>query len=125
MANPGESTAAGGDQSAPISSPYRGKPGEVVDPTKVDVYRGGRSLEVKPGEIRVGSDGLVQPTHGPSLETDPSILGRFGGATRVKSIPAELQIIQRGKRDTHFEAVPKQPMTPERFQELVGQIELE
>src|SRR5437870_6430341 len=107
MANPDESKAGDGDPTAPSSSPYRGKPGEVIDPTKVDVYRGGRSLEVKPGEIRVGKDGLAQPTHGLSLETDPSILSRFGSASKVKSIPDELQIIQRGKRDTHLEAVPK------------------
>lgn len=110
---------------APNSGPYRGKPGEAINPTQVDVYRGGRSLQVKPGEIKVGKDGLVQPTHGMSLETDPSGLGRFGGASKVKSVPDELQIIQRGKRDTHFELVPKRPMTPERFQELANQIELE
>ena len=104
--------------------PYRAKPGEVVDPTKVDVYRGGDSLTVKPGEVKV-SGGKVQPTHGVSLETDPCGLDRFGGAKKVVSIPDELQIIQRGKRDTHLEIVPKQPMTPERFQELVNQIKLE
>jgi hypothetical protein len=107
------------------SNPYRGKAGEILDPTQVEVYRGGRSLQVKPGEIKVGKDGLAQPTHGISVETDPAGLGRFGGASRVKSIPDELQIVQRGTRDTHFEIVPKHPMTPERFQELVNQIELE
>ena len=105
--------------------PYRGKPGEVFEPTKVNVYRGGESLEVKPGEVRLGKDGLVQPTHGISLETDPSSLARFGGASKVESIPEELQIIQRGKRETHFEVVPKQPMTTDRFQEFVRQIVLE
>jgi hypothetical protein len=101
------------------------KPGEVIDPTKVNVYRGGASLEIKPGEVRVGNDGLVQPTHGISLETDPLSLARFGDAIRVESIPDELQIIQRGKRDTHFEVVPRQPMTTERFQQLIRQIVLE
>lgn len=107
------------------SGPYRGKAGEVVDPTQVDVYRGGKNLEVKPGEVKVGYDGLVQTTHGLSLETDASSLTRFGSVNRVKSIPDELQIIQRGKRDTHFEIVPRQPMTVERFQELVREIVLE
>ena len=125
MANPDQSRTAAGDAGAPSSSPYRGQPGEVIDPAKVDVYRGGRSLEVKPGEIKVGRDGLAQPTHGLSLDTDPSNLSRFGGASKVKSIPDELQIVQRGKRDTHFEAVPRVPMTPERYQELARQIELE
>jgi hypothetical protein len=91
----------------------------------VTVYRGGDNLEVKPGEVKVGNDGLVQPTHGMSLDTDLSVLGRFGSAHKVKSIPGELKIMQRGRRDTHFEITPKKPMTPERFQELVNQIILE
>jgi hypothetical protein len=100
--------------------PYRAQPGEVIDPTKIDVYRGGSDLTVKPGETKV-INGQVQPTHGLSLETDPTRLGRYGGARKVVSIPDELQIIQRGKRDTHFELVPKVPMSPERYQELVDQ----
>jgi hypothetical protein len=106
------------------SGPYRARPGETVDPTQVDLYRGGRGLEVRPGEIKVGADGLVQPTHGISLESDPAALARFGGASRVRSIPAELRVVQRGRRDTHFEVVPRQPMTPERYQELVRPIAL-
>lgn len=106
------------------SGPYRGKPGEVIDPTAVDVYRGGQSLEIKPGDVKV-VNGLVQPTHGMSLDTDPSGLARFGGVSKVKSIPGELQVMQRGRRETHFEVVAKQPMTPERYQELARQIELE
>ena len=80
---------------------------------------------MKPGEVKIAKDGLVQPTHGISLETDPSGLARFGIVNKVKSIPDELQIIQRGKRDTHFEVVPKQQMTIDRFQELLKQIVLE
>jgi hypothetical protein len=104
---------------------YHGKTGEAIDPATVDVYRGGRSLRVKPGDIKTGKDGLVQTTHGISLDTDESRLTGFGGAHKVKSIPDELQLVQRGTRDTHFEVVPKQPMTPERYQELVQQIVLE
>lgn len=102
-------------------SPYQGSPGEVIDSASIDVFRGGTDWAVKPGDVRV-INGLVQPTHGPSLDTDPSRLGSFGGARRLVSIPSELQIIQRGKRATHFEIVPKEPMTPEQFQELVNQI---
>jgi len=76
--DPGESKPGGGNSDPPAIGPYRGKPGEIIDPTKVDLCRGGRSLEVKPGEIRVGRDGLVQPTHGLSFETDPARLERFG-----------------------------------------------
>jgi hypothetical protein len=106
--------------------PYRGKHGEVIDPTQVEVYRGGTSLDVYPGDVKIDrATGLVQPTHGLSVETDAATLARFGGAHKVKSIPGELQIVQRGRRDTHFEIVPKQPMTPERFQELLRQVALE
>jgi hypothetical protein len=98
----------------------------VIDPTRVDVYRGGTDLTVRPGEIKIDrTTGLVLPTHGVSLDTDPSTLARFGVAKKVKSIPDELQIVQRGKRPTHFELVPKKPMTPQRFQELVHQVVLE
>lgn len=106
--------------------PYRGLSGEVIDPTTVDVFRGGTDMTVKPGEIRVDPmTGLVQPTHGLSLDTDPANLIRFGGVSKVRSIPDELQIVQRGRRDTHFEIVPKQPISPDRYQELVSQIVLE
>lgn len=77
--------------------PYRGLSGEVIDPTTVDVFRGGTDMTVKPGEIRVDPmTGLVQPTHGLSLDTDPANLIRFGGVSKVRSIPDELQIVQRG-----------------------------
>jgi hypothetical protein len=50
---------------------YRAKPGEVIDATNADVYRGGRSLQVKPGDIKVGKDELLQTAHGISLDSDP------------------------------------------------------
>ena len=107
-------------------NPYRGTPGEVIDAIKIDVYRGGTDLTVRPGDVKVDRQtGLVQTTHGLSLDTDPAGLGRFGGARRVASVPDELQIAQRGQRDTHFEIVPKLPMTMDRFQELVSQVVLE
>ena len=107
-------------------NPYRGTPGEVIDPIKIDVYRGGTELTVRPGDVKVDRQtGLVQTTHGLSLDTDPAGLGRFGGAHRVASIPDELQIAQRGQRETHFEIVPKLAMTIDRFQELVSQVVLE
>ena len=107
-------------------SPYRAAAGEVIDPTKVDVFRGGMDMTIKPGDIKVDRlTGQVEPTHGLSLDTDPASLARFGGAYKVKSVPDELQIMQRGRRDTHFEIVPKHPMSPDNYQELVSQIVLE
>lgn len=40
---------------------------------------------------------MVQPTRGPSLNTNPAKVDRFGGAYRVDRLPDGLQIIQRGK----------------------------
>jgi hypothetical protein len=33
--------------------------------------------------------------------------------------------MQRGKRDTHFELVPKEPIFPDQYEELVNQTVLE
>ena len=49
---------------------------------------------------------------------------QFGGAYKVESIPRELDIIQRGKDLDHFEIVPREAMTLERFKELLQQVKL-
>jgi hypothetical protein len=59
-----------------------------------------------------------------TLDVDAAAMQKFGGAFRVESIPPELRIIQRGHRMGHFEIVPRQAMTPERFQELANQVKL-
>jgi len=53
------------------------------------------------------------------------LLGKFVSAPRVKSIPDELQIIQQGKDPGHHGITARQPMTTERFQELLNQVEFE
>jgi hypothetical protein len=100
--------------------------GMEIDPTEVNVYRGGDSLQVRIGvDVQVDKmTGLVKTTHGLSLDIDAVAMGRFGGAFRVESIPSELRIVQRGKRKGHFEVVTRQAMAPERFQELANQIKL-
>jgi len=113
-----ERAATGGKQ------PYKGKPGEEIDPTKIDVYRGGESFKVKTGDTKVAPDGTVKTTHGLSLDTDlPDRQRRFGTATKITKLPSELKIIQRGNRPGHFEIVPRNPgMSQERYQELCNQI---
>ena len=108
-----------------MGQPYQGQPGEEIDPAKVDVYRGGSSLDAKPHEYKVDARGMVKATHGLSVETDSAALSRFGGSSRIVSAPASLQIIQRGARPTHFEIVPRQPMKPSEYQEALDQIVLE
>jgi hypothetical protein len=116
--------AGGGGGGGGGGSPGQG--GQELDPTTTPVYRGGRDLTVKPNELRVDkATGLVQPTHGISLNTDPGKLAQFGGAFRVKSIPSELKIIQRGTKPGHYEIVPREPMPMQRFQELLQKVVLE
>jgi hypothetical protein len=97
-----------------------------IDPAEVSIYRGGNSLQARVGvDIQVDTaTGLVKLTHGLSLDLDAAAMQKFGGAFRVESIPPELRIVQRGRRMGHFEIVARQPMTPDRFQELANQIRL-
>jgi hypothetical protein len=114
-----------GAQRRPLT-PERIIEGMEIDPTEVNIYRGGDSLQARVGvDIQVDKiTGLVKTTHGLSLDIDAAAMQRFGGAFRVESIPPELRIVQRGKRMGHFEVVARQAMTPERFQELANQIKL-
>ena len=96
--------------------------GMEVDPTKHQVFRGGKDFTLKAGETKSEPSGLVKPTHGPSLDVDSAVVQKFGGAYQIKSIPPELKIIQRGNRMTHCEVVPRAPMTAEEFQRLLKQI---
>ena len=66
---------------------------------------------------------VLKPTHGVSLDVNPATLEKWG-PHQIESIPDELKIIQRGQRLEHFEVVPRQPMTIERFQELLNEIKL-
>lgn len=95
----------------------------MPEPTLPSVYRGGSDLTPTPGDVKASPrTGLVQPTHGISLSSDPTELGRFGGAYEVVSIPEGLVIRQRGRRATHYELLPREAMTLERYRRLLGQV---
>lgn len=98
----------------------------ALDCTKTPVYRGGADLTPKydQGEVKI-KNGMVQPIRGVSLELDPADAAKHGTAHRVKSIPDELEIVQRGKRPGHHELRPKVEVTVERFEELLKQVFLE
>jgi len=88
-----------------------------------NVYRGGNDFTVKAGEVRIDPNtGLVNTTHGVSVDVNPSSVSGFGGAYRIDSLPDGLEIIQRGARLEHFEIVPTRPMPLEQFQGLLNQI---
>jgi hypothetical protein len=96
-----------------------------IDPITFKVYRGGPSLEVTAKDIRIEkATGLVQPTHGLSLDMDPEMVRKFGGAFRIKNMPQGLKIIQRGQRKTHYEIVPEHPMTFQEYTDLMKRVEL-
>jgi RHS repeat-associated protein len=89
------------------------------------LYRGGSSLTPKAGEFKVDANGNVTSARGVSVNADPTKVGRFGGAYEIQSLPPELMVKQVGLDPGHFEIVPREPMTIERFFELLGKIEIE
>lgn len=91
----------------------------------VPVYRGGNNFQLKPNEFKLNKEtGLVKPTHGVSLDVDPNTVSKFGGAYKIESLPDGLKVIQRGQRKEHFEIVPSNEMSIEKFQSLLNQIKV-
>jgi RHS repeat-associated protein len=89
------------------------------------LYRGGSSIEPKPGEYKVDTEGNVKTTRGVSVNTDAAKVERFGGAHEIKFMPPELQVIQHGADGGHYEIVPRQPMSVGRYLELLKEIVVE
>lgn len=94
---------------------FDGCPTSDVDPLGLSTgfFRGGSSVEPKPGEYKI-KDGLVQPTHGISVFSNPDKTAKWG-THEIESIPPELQIKQRGKDPEHYEIMPKEPMSEEQY----------
>jgi hypothetical protein len=67
----------------------------------------------------------IHPTRGVSVELDAADAAMHGVPHRVKSIPAELEIVQQGRRPGHHELRPKVEIPVERFEELLKQVVLE
>lgn len=102
---------------------FGGAPSASMDPLGLwPFYRGGSSVAPKPGEYKI-KDGLVQPTHGVSVFSNPAKTEKWG-THEVTSVPDELQIIQRGKDPEHFEIVPKEPMTEAEYKARLEEVEL-
>jgi hypothetical protein len=91
----------------------------------VRFYRGGSSLQPRPGEVRIDpATGLLRATHGISVFDRPDNLDRFGGAYEVMTAPDTLRIIQRGRDPHHFEIVPAAPMLLAEYEFSLQQIVL-
>ena len=71
-----------------------------------------------------GETGLLRTDRGISLFDDPSSVARFGGAFQVKWIRDGLKIEQRGRDPGHYELMPAEPMTFERYVGLLAQVAL-
>jgi len=90
------------------------------------LFRGGADLTPRLG-IDVLIDrhtGLLRTNRGISLFDDPATVERFGGAYRVESIPEGLKMQQRGRDPGHYELMPAEPMSFERYVALLKQVVL-
>ncbi len=90
------------------------------------LFRGGADLTPRLG-IDVLIDrytGLLRTDRGIFLFDDPAQVERFGGAYRVESIPEGLKMQQRGRDPGHYELMPAEPMSFERYVALLKQVVL-
>jgi hypothetical protein len=91
-----------------------------------DLFRGGADLTPRRGiDVLVDRNtGLLRTDRGISLFDDPARVAQFGGAYRVESIPEGLKIQQRGRDPGHYELMPAEPMSLERYIELLKNVVL-
>ena len=89
-------------------------------------FRGGADLTPRLGiDVLIDRNtGLLRTDRGISLFADPATVERFGGAYRVESIPEGLKMQQRGRDPGHYELMPAEPISFERYVELLQQVVL-
>ena len=90
------------------------------------LFRGGADLTPRRGiDVLIDRNtGLLRTDRGISLFDDPAQVEQFGGAYRVESIPEGLTIQQRGRHPGHYELMPADPISFERYVELLKQVVL-
>lgn len=99
----------------------------MVYPTHLPrLFRGGMVLAPRLGiDVLINpSNGLLRTDRGISLFDDPVKVERFGGAYQIESTPQSLNIHQRGRDPGHYELTPAEPMTFERYIELLDYVVL-
>ena len=89
---------------------------------KNDYYRGGNDFSANPSEVKINKNGMVQTTHGVSVNTNPNAVTQHGTPHKIVDLPDGLDIIQRGGKPSHYEIVPSQPMPFAQYQDLLSQI---
>jgi len=90
------------------------------------LFRGGSTLIPRLGlDVLVDQNtGLLRTDRGVSVFAEVERVERFGGAYQVASMPAGLTIQQRGRDLSHYEILPAEPMTFERYATLLQQVVL-
>ena len=100
---------------------------QTLDPLPPQaLFRGGSNLTPRVGiDVLVDRNtGLLRTDRGISLFDDPAKVEHFGGAYKVEFIPEGLKIQQRGRDLGHYEVMPAEPMTFERYAELLKRVVL-
>jgi len=88
-----------------------------------ELYRGGNNMTVRASEVKI-RDGLVQPTRGISVNSNPmnpNVVNN-GGAYRLGPLPTGLKA--KLTNGTHYEIIPTHAMTLENYQSLLRRIKL-
>jgi hypothetical protein len=90
------------------------------------LFRGGAALTPRLGidVLLERHTNLLRTDRGVSLFDDPAKAARFGAVYRVESLPNGLKVQQRGRDPGHYELMPAEPMTFERYVELLTQVVL-
>ena len=100
---------------------------QTLDPLPPQtLFRGGSDLTPRLGiDVLIDRNtGLLRTDRGISLFDDPAKVERFGGAYQVEFIPEGLKVQQRGRDPGHYELMPAESMTLERYVELLKQVVL-
>ena len=95
-----------------------------LTPNGEEVYRGGTSLEVKPGEVPITKEGLVKMKNGPSVNTDIVKAAKFGVPTKIEYIPDGLMLVQRGNDLGHYVIAASRSMTMNEYLSLLSKVKL-
>jgi hypothetical protein len=90
------------------------------------VFRGGADLTPRLGidVLLERNTALLRTDRGISLFDDPAKAERFGVVYVVESLPEGLKMQQRGRDPGHYELMPAEPMTFERYVELLTHVVL-
>jgi hypothetical protein len=90
------------------------------------LFRGGADLTPRLGidVLPERNTGLLRTDRGLSLFDDPAKAERFGAVYMVESWPEGLKMQQRGRDPSHYELMPDEPMTFERYIELLTHVVL-